>query len=350
MATEIVYLLGAGASYGTRTKDEKGNDIRGYIERGIPIVNELEDTIKILISELPQSKSKEARERVVELLQWLAEKCRDFPTIDTYAKLLYVTKQENEYKKLKNGLSLFFTLVQLGAYSKKVETMFPRDLRYDGFIASLISENRQLPNKMKILSWNYDCQFELAFGEYLKSISERYMENIWKELNVSDKLTASTIYDGFGIVKLNGSATTVYTHDNNYHNVDIFYPLMEENDDLITLCDRSFVTESNQYKNRLSFAWEQESIFFENIINQVKTAKTLVVIGYSFPYVNREIDKMIIQSMGGLQTICVQDVEPSIIRERINATLSDAQKGSKYGVTNIIEIKNLNQFVIPNEL
>jgi len=338
MTTKIIYLLGAGASYGTREN--------GKLVRGVPVVNELENTIRQLIYDLEgeQSASEEARNRVIKLLEWLANKCKEFPTIDTYAKLLYVTKQEDEYKKLKNALSLFFTLLQI---------TYARDLRYDGFIASLINENRKFPDKMKILSWNYDSQFELAFGEYISPLTDtgRHITRIWKELNTSDKLTAKSINDDFGIVKLNGSATSLYP---NYHGsvdrlVDLFYPLFAEGEDEIVVCDRIFISKEYEYRNTLSFAWEQEQGFFENIAKKIKEVTTLVVIGYSFPYVNREIDRMLFQCMPNLETIYIQDREPRLIQENIEATMSDSQKSFQGGIDFRLRI-NLNQFVIPSEL
>ena len=43
--SKIVYLIGAGASYGERNKDKSGNIIHGSIKRGLPVVNELERSI-----------------------------------------------------------------------------------------------------------------------------------------------------------------------------------------------------------------------------------------------------------------------------------------------------------------
>lgn len=47
---KVIYLLGAGASYGSR---EKGTE---KIERGVPLVNELSSTIDQLCDELESIK------------------------------------------------------------------------------------------------------------------------------------------------------------------------------------------------------------------------------------------------------------------------------------------------------
>ena len=44
--SEVVYLIGAGASYGQRgINRETGEIIPGKIERGLPVVNQLESAI-----------------------------------------------------------------------------------------------------------------------------------------------------------------------------------------------------------------------------------------------------------------------------------------------------------------
>ena len=45
--SEVVYLIGAGASYGQRgIKKETGETLEGCIIRGLPIVNQLEPAIE----------------------------------------------------------------------------------------------------------------------------------------------------------------------------------------------------------------------------------------------------------------------------------------------------------------
>ena len=334
MATEIVYLLGAGASYGTREKDEKGNDSPGKIIRGIPIVNELENAIKFLkrYRSSPEMLSN-AQKILFASLDRLEENCKNYPTIDTYAKQLFVTKRKNEYEQLKKDLTVFFTLQQ--DFQK-------RDLRYDGFIASLIDEEGNLPNNIKILSWNYDCQFELAYSGYIKE-QERSISRSQTELKISNKLFPDGIGDDFGIIKLNGTAISM-NRERGKLLEQYFAPTMPKEE----FCGRLF---DNNEHNALSFAWEKDEsteFFLKNIVNNIKNARTLVVIGYSFPYVNRKIDRMLLRCMENLRTVYIQDVQPELIQENLFATLSYNQT-----VENPVEckpFKNLNQFVIPSEL
>ena len=101
-----------------------------------------------------------------------------------------------DYSRLKRYISAALLMMQ---------SEENRDLRYDGFIASLIDEQRNFP-PMTILSWNYDVQFEMAYSGYYTET--RYIPCLWKELNVLNKMYP-TEFDAtkpFAMIKLNGTA------------------------------------------------------------------------------------------------------------------------------------------------
>ena len=113
--SKIVYLFGAGASYGERYTTNNGQKRQGAIMRGFPIVNEFVNSIGYLISDIESTKASdqfpaipEQIENIIENLNWLKEKCNQYPTIDTYAKQLFITEgiEGENYLKLKNALSL----------------------------------------------------------------------------------------------------------------------------------------------------------------------------------------------------------------------------------------------------
>ena len=73
------------------------------------------------------------------------------------------------------------------------------------------------------------------------------------------------------------------------------------------------------YYNDLTFAWEagdRQSITIERAKKVVAETEELVIIGYSFPYVNRVIDKDLIGSMLSLKNVFIQD--PYINEKRFN--------------------------------
>jgi len=182
--SKVVYLLGAGASYGERLDRSildsgigfgMGGELQkilyqkavntplgGCVKRGLPVVNELEDTIARVLERqndlvLDSNQFKPFLDSCRSHLLWLKDCCHDYPTIDTYAKQLFVVEGANgkTYVKLKNVLSLLFSLLQSHP---------TRDLRYDAFLASIIGNDGVLSKDISVLSWNYDCQLEFAYS------------------------------------------------------------------------------------------------------------------------------------------------------------------------------------------
>ena len=148
--SRVTYLLGAGASYG-----ERGPHGMNFVKRGIPVVNEMVAGIDYVISNLGSRPQSKAIDTIIIHMRELKQHCAEYPTIDTYAKMLFTTNRKNEYERLKRQLSVYFLLVQHPSR---------RDIRYDGFIASLIDETTgKLPN-INVLSWNYDAHFEMEIA------------------------------------------------------------------------------------------------------------------------------------------------------------------------------------------
>lgn len=359
--SRITYLLGAGASYGERRRDERGQII-GFT-RGLPVVNEFAQALHLLQTgndpgpgiRFPQE---EAAKRGVTLSQYedvnhklslLEKACTSFPTIDTLAKQLYVTrgqfwtseKERIGYRDLKRYISAALLMMQ---------SEEKRDLRYDGLIASLINQYREFP-AMTILSWNYDVQFEMAYSGYYTR--ERYIPTLWEELNVFNKMYP-TEFDAekpFAMIKLNGTA--LFT-DNTLE----AWQVGTKGVNRVTDCFYGGANEKpfqygfkylngENYDNMLSYAWEkQNQVALDNAIEKrVYDTEELIVIGYSFPYVNNTMDSFILESMPMLRKVIIQDLEDKFVdvKERIEAIMEGGNKKIE-----IIHKKNLQQFYIPN--
>lgn len=341
MMSKITYILGAGASYGER------ND-KGGIINGMPIVSEIrrciDFVIKTLKDEYFDKNIKEDTQIIIDELFWLKKKCEEYPTIDTFAKMLYVTKYKDcgrNYESLKNAISIFFILAQ---------KLIHHDLRYDGFIASLIDSNGKFPNNLSILTWNYDCQFELAYSGY--SRNGRYMPTQWEDFDTLIKTfnINSKSQEAIPLIKINGMVLfwKEEFRGNSYVKVisDVFFGGDCNTNEKLIKTIRCFL-EKKDYYNALSYSWEGNILFEKQIKEKTKDTTSLVIIGYSFPYVNREIDKKIIQDMEHLRKIYIQDPYAEEIRERIYATMNDRQRES---VEIILKDKNFRQFFIPSEL
>ena len=323
----ITYLLGAGAS-----------------QQCLPVVSEMSEKINETIEWISQASKSNARlflssdyRSMISDLKALAEICepkRNF-SIDTYAKKLKISGMGKEYDKLKNTLTLFFTLQQL--------RNFP-DVRYDNFWASLINQRDELPNNIKILSWNYDFQLELTYQDFIRSDS---LIDSATALNLVSHKTPIDNYrstDAFTIFKINGSATynseAIRGRQNYVVNNLKSSPLPNAIEEIINY--QSF----KGIENHLSYAWEHNisNKFFKHLLECVKLTNVLVIIGYSFPFFNRTVDKLIIDSMINLGTVYIQDPNASNIAERFSAIRFN--EGHIY----VKEITDTYQFTLPNEL
>lgn len=220
--SRIIYLLGAGASRGKRTfdnqkpsdsnkktTDDNKNTITNTIEEGLPTVLEIpsrldyiiykikniqlsekEKSLPLPLNNFPFMGLSDAMQSLVEDFQWLKKQNAAHATIDTFAKKLYLKKDENNFIKLKHLLSIYFILEQF---------INKPDNRYDTFLANILTSELKIPQDITILTWNYDSQFEITFNEYTKI-------EIPKDISVCNPNdTGEDICSSPKIFKLNGS-------------------------------------------------------------------------------------------------------------------------------------------------
>ena len=337
--SEVVYLIGAGASYGQRgIKKETGESLEGCIIRGLPIVNQLEPAIEWYCKTIQKKGSMGQHvddseyPTLYKELKWLKSKCQTYPTIDTFAKKLTVTHNWLELERLKNALTAFFALIQ--SHEK-------RDLRYDGLVASIIQDDGSLPKNVSILSWNYDYQIEYVLQDF--SPVKSSILHVWQNQGVTCKGFRSFIDNSrFNCVKLNGTAMFSFTSGNELIDPNIY--------DLPTI-EKWYSDDFDRYKSSISFAWEKDDTFIDSILPLVSDAKVLVVIGYSFPYVNRAVDRKLVQNMTSLRSVYIQDMAASDVKQSFETLLSEnQQKGVAQQIIRIHSRTSVAQFIIPNEL
>ena len=145
--SKVVYLLGAGASFGKRIskaeeiKADKNHGIITFINptapaykitEGLPIVTEIPERIGYIIKKLETIQLAElsektilplgqfggmgvtsAREMFIKDLKWLQEECASHATIDTFAKKLWLKKEFKLYKKVECLLAIYFIIEQI---------------------------------------------------------------------------------------------------------------------------------------------------------------------------------------------------------------------------------------------
>lgn len=356
---KIVYLMGAGASRGIRVSDnpQKYPYYSYSIVEGLPVVNELYMELNSIYNELTNTtpisnkqyntidnhsySSGEAKDLFLKAWSWLSEETRRHATIDTLAKKLYLTGKRDEFQKVKSLLSIFFVIEQ---------SLRKMDSRYDTFLANILNNKLEIPDNIRILTWNYDRQFEFAYREYT--------DNKFLSAFNSSKLG---VYDFIGneiqnrncrIYKLNGTAD---------FKVPLQYDLIEEKSFDANVLDKTLekFIGSMYYKptifannSRLFFAWENNNYnteFFNKVNQDIKEATTLVVIGYTFPFFNRETDRFILGCMPNLQRIYIQDPNAENLKQNIVPVLSPEQALSNLD-KRVITITNCDQFFLPPEL
>ncbi|MBE0663732.1 MAG: hypothetical protein IH597_14855 [Bacteroidales bacterium] len=276
-------------------------------------------------------------------------------TIDTYAKMLFFTDQTQKLQQLKVFLSCYFYWVQ---------TLLTPDDRYDHFFASVLEKSDSImplapiiPGKVKILTWNYDSQFELCFSRYIDPTQSYY--EIKNKANICtkfDPFSEST----FSVLKINGSSQ-IYNINNeqvfplpdySLYKVDKKYGIRD------AILIYSLLNNAIQYKfqTMISFAWENNISDLNHspssgVFKSLENTETLVVIGYSFPFFNRKIDEFILFQMPQLRRIFLQSKDATVLsglKSRLHSMLF-GHMNSKLR-SNIELIDDTSQFFIPYEL
>ena len=367
--------MGAGASYGKREKDSTGKDILGRITEGLPTVDEIPLRLEKIkeIFEQPVYSEKDTlknehinesrlcsdcQKELTDDFQWLIENTKKHATIDTFAKKLFLTGQTDEYTRLKRLLSVYFKAEQL---------ITPTDGRYDSFLASVLQPNPhgklRISEDISILTWNYDSQIEIAYLEYLSDGKYKEEINFPSDLGidihskVSDTVKLSSHQDDGKrhIFKLNGSAS----FDAEYSIFRYYLQHHGQLDDgmmraILKTYALPFYMDGESQRCMLNFAWDTEEEYESRtnykarIEDTISNAVSLVVIGYTFPFFNRETDSFLFSKMKALEHIYIQDPRAGEIKESVMNVLQ--RIGSGFSKDRIIPKTNVSQFFLPPEL
>jgi len=401
MTKKITYLLGAGASANTipvvANMTQRISEIIEKLKQYRNITTNITDQRQILL--LPNTKQLQGQMlvnhyetnlgKIIAYLEILKEQAGKHYTIDTLAKKYFLKGNHNELQELKRSLITYFTLEQFlfiaSITDQKKGYSFEKnelDKRYDSFIASIAKrENGELilNGNINVLSWNYDSQFELTLKNYVDSNNLNYLKeyfNIHPNSHDKPKVKGENY---FGLIKINGTAIVEETPNGPFVPKTIFdFPIPNRMINVGTSDEINFLKRLGIYVDNypdafltsqvkkdpvefFNFAWEHENSN-ENLEKAEKIAsktEILVVIGYSFPIFNREIDNKLFSKMKKLKKVYIQDKEPDNIKltmenafEIFQRTIPLANRGAvdDVPVINFHLQKNTNQFVIPYEL
>lgn len=337
MAEKILYFLGAGASaqalplarsVGIKNKEP---DVPG-------LAYELKNiNLNILLADLINKSYQQLINKYTDSFNNLSSKADEFGDVDTYAKYLHLMHPGGpELQELKRNLSAYFSFKQM--------LLNARDKRYLPWLVSIMTQ-KIFPENVKILSWNYDFQVELASSQIGSSedIDHKGTSFTYSPSTLSYYPNLDPTFSDhslLSLIHLNGIAGFANTDQSAA--ASIFQKRYRGNVDSILL-----FMEQNNLQSHLHFVWEK-SMYHTSLMNHVKTMieKTtiLVVIGYSFPFFNREVDKQIFAELtkdNSLHKIYFQD--PVLTGQQLRAQFSLPEH------LEIVHIQNKENFYIPFE-
>lgn len=354
----ITYLLGAGASYNALPIVEKiperldafANNFDPGVNAEIKPIEFFDEgnlAKKYLFklkgdNDLLKKSYKDISNFHNDIL-WLKEESSKHSSIDTFAKKLFL-QEDVRLKKMKYILSCFFLYEQTLNF----------DNRYDSFFASILDSLTEIPSNLKIVSWNYDSQLEIAYNNFSKSS----IANTKQVLNVISKgnnILENTQSNKFTVFKINGTTSISHATDGVF---DILSDFSKGKENLVEKFLSFYSGERSweDFEPNMSFAWEkskEDSVFQLNLINSIRDTDILIVIGYSFPFFNRKTDKMILSAMKNLKKIYVQDPKNAAdIMEKINGFFPHINKFNTQRISRRIEFipkTFVDQFFIPIE-
>ncbi len=338
--SKVVYLLGAGASFGTRE-----NGVGSPILTGLPIISEIGgelESIASLLASIPliDKELEECKQNLIKDFQDLKDQCAGI-TIDSYARELWFQKDMRGFSRVELLLTIFFIFEQI---------IHKPDSRYKSFLLKVAQRDKvydalELSPEIGILSWNYDNQIELAYRQFFGD-NYSYIRERLGIYDVKDYEQKQRSQKYCNIIKLNGTANFTQeedwlrSSDNNTLDETILKMVLKNYDE----CKQTWACYG---KLRLNFAWDDrwsEDMRTNKIPKLVHDTHALVVIGYTFPDYNRDIDRIILDNMPNLRNIYIQDPNAEYVKQSI--LLMASQRHLKIELLQ----NRLEQFLLPPEL
>jgi hypothetical protein len=333
MSAKITYLIGAGAS-----------------AKAIPINKRMENSIQRLT--LTEALNEHFEGKKIEMIssigghtgfnkmKQLITAAIKFGTPDYLIKFLLESDRKTDYEMMKIILCEYFIDTQrlTPQGSNFFDFYLPYiDRRIIPFL-STIMKSGEVSENVKIISWNYDYQLELA------------------STILSGKNNLFTFTKGFTSWPINRDVSNPFLLHLNGIGGYI------GKDDKIEFKKKNIVTDEvmgTPILPAINFAWEHESddVYFKDRMKiaekMIQGTEILVVIGYSFPFFNKEVDEKLISLCGNtLQTIYFQDPSNNgdflinrfkeINENHVNRTASNLRKLIQH-------ITDVDQYHVPYE-
>ncbi len=290
---------------------------------------------------------------MVDAIENLSAELRFHRSPDTVAKKYFHTSENKALLHLKAIIIVFFIFEQ--SINQKLEYETEKEIfgepffknkrviddRYDAFIASILKPKKgfEFLENISILSWNYDFQLELCYKHYAGC----YWDVVQERINSIPYFGADTKdldpNKTYRLIHLNGVALSFPEEPSTNNGRNLLRKAIGINeypkDDLFYIFS-SIINQKNGITNYpdkyLFFGWEnvdengkpnKDFIIYKKSLEIAEKTDVLVVIGYSFPTFNNEIDSMILNKMKNLSKIVVQSHQPELIADAIISLLNE---------------------------
>lgn len=304
---KTVVMFGAGASF-----------------NAVPIVSDMVKHIPLFTTILKDPQVMEQCDHKIELtyfigmLEELNVSLAATSTPDVTLRKFY----QSGDKKFERWLEVYWVYLiilqtvrrgDLGLHkSNKIENHYEFvDKRYSSFISDYILDDK---DNYRIVSWNYDIQFELA---YMHMMSINQFEELYKKLNIWPNLGKTNDEGDNFLIHLNGSSIVYESLVDGVPSISFASNDFDRDIPLAKALNKHLwmlKTENRnlrQLDNTLKFAFtnteeQLDRLKFE-IITSIQDFHKIAIIGYSFPKSNQAIDKFIFNTIDPEAKIIIQN-------------------------------------------
>lgn len=337
----ITYLFGAGASIGN------GKLLSDDKPTGIPIVEKFNEDIDIFLNKIKDVNidDRDQFEHMKARFSGVYSEFSHMYSFDTFAKSL---QEKGDIQKLKD-LKLL-----LKAYLLYRQEVCKSDPRYDLLFATLIN-NGILPNHVNFLSWNYDTQVEKSLTRFAGNGHNGFKQFIDLGFKPQNSVMSN-------LLKLNGSISVRKDYTKNHHCIE---PLTDNfSETILPICEEIVTLYSSEERDylypKMYFSWESKERFNEVLEYSKLVASStdiLIVIGYSFPTLNRREDKLILNQLPPSAQIYVQcggEIDFIEIKSKIESLAPKfadrVDSGTEFSIpSKVIFVPQNKEFYVPFE-
>ncbi len=346
---QITYFLGAGASFNAipiwkeqaLSMAQLARDVQSYIKNNQYSKENSylrDDEIEIYMSDKLKEFFKE--------LEFFGNKAVEYGSIDIYARRLSLLGKKEELNLLKKCVSVYFDLWESNFYglrrfidkpkmNEKDDKKYDRiDKRYYSLFSVILGEGKQFPvlNKnVNFITWNYDLQVEKAYESFLENETKDLKELINKFNNQSKN-----------IIHLNGFRGLFNFNEDSFETVEKEHcTSLSEYLNKLADNEQKFKNNLQDYSSSIKYAWEGNEEDLSLAKERMRNTDILIVIGYSFPAFNREIDQELIDTFknnGRNGRVVIQN--PKINKDLLEIMFKNIK---------VEEVENTEQFYIAPE-